>query len=300
MPYRSACLPSDNMNLMAEPSRQDTPFTEESKRSISDLMRKPQPDAFAHSPSLRRAWTRLQAALEIAGPAILENGSGSTGATRIARDATVVEAFLVFLERAQRIKRSDEERFAELSESLVVAVQECFGAANFRPHPSLDGAKGDVAQVAENYGNEARGWKRSARYTQIAVGLSGFICLSSLVWGILYLHHDVTRPVFPTFLPYLALAVTAAIASLLLQRKANEYERLAAESRRLQAQVGFLDPFLAGMDPRITNILRAALAPRLFPRILADDDPLREPIWPSTAELIEALDGESGQLSGAE
>jgi hypothetical protein len=75
------------------------------------------------------------------------------------------------------------------------------------------------------------------------------------------------------------------LAATLLWVQAERYRRSAAESRRLQRQFAALDLYLEPMPEPIRAVMRAALAPRLFSRLLEDNDPMREPIWPSPENL---------------
>lgn len=87
------------------------------------------------------------------------------------------------------------------------------------------------------------------------------------------------------FLGYLMLSALLLLAAIPLWIQAERHRRAGAESRRLERQFAALDAYLEPMQEPARAIMRAALAPRLFSRLLEDNDPMREPLWPSADSL---------------
>jgi hypothetical protein len=61
------------------------------------------------------------------------------------------------------------------------------------------------------------------------------------------------------------------------------------EALRQVRQIETLTPFMIGTDHALSQLLRATVAPRLFPASLDDADLMSEPLWPSAEEVISLL-----------
>ncbi len=70
--------------------------------------------------------------------------------------------------------------------------------------------------------------------------------------------------------------------------QAERHRRSASEFRRLELQFRAFEPYLEPFSGNAQAVMRAALAPRLFSRVLEDLDPMREPIWPDSAAITTA------------
>lgn len=90
--------------------------------------------------------------------------------------------------------------------------------------------------------------------------------------------------------PFGLLALLCAIGSIAMWLNAGRYERNASESSVLARQIVALGPFLTSLSPDLRELMQASLAPRLFARPVGDDDPLREPLWPSSDNLLAAIE----------
>lgn len=84
------------------------------------------------------------------------------------------------------------------------------------------------------------------------------------------------------------------VASLPFWLQARAYKRDSAESRRLQLQTRLVEPYISEMSEPAKTIMKASLAPRIFSRLIEDQDPIREPIWPSS----DVLRGSKLRLTG--
>jgi hypothetical protein len=80
------------------------------------------------------------------------------------------------------------------------------------------------------------------------------------------------------------LVIVAAIAALAVRRSMLRVRELD----RLIAQIGYFDAYVSHMNPAVASLMRATMAQRLFPRLLEDDDPIREPRWPDPATILNA------------
>jgi hypothetical protein len=77
---------------------------------------------------------------------------------------------------------------------------------------------------------------------------------------------------------------------------AARHRSLAAEAWRIHRQLEGLTPYLAPLPPALRNLLRGVLAQRLFPPLLEREEPWREPRWPDTDTLLEAIHAHSETL----
>jgi len=85
----------------------------------------------------------------------------------------------------------------------------------------------------------------------------------------------------------LGVAGFMALLAYALLQLSERSRRSADEHTRLQRHLTSLEPFLGQLPESMRPVVRAGLAPRVFARVLDDDDPTREPIWPTTAELLD-------------
>ena len=147
-----------------------------------------------------------------------------------------------------------------------------------------------LLSTASSFRHDAR---RAAR---IMMGLYlvvlALIALATVMLWLLVFVED-PRPAAPDFvaqsLPSFALM---AIATLLAQQ-ANRQRRNAEELKRVELQMRALPVYLTPLPEPARHLLRSVMLQRLFPRLLEDDDPLRESDWfPSEDYLVITLNEE--------
>lgn len=142
-----------------------------------------------------------------------------------------------------------------------------------------------IMDVADSYGRDAAmGW-RAVRRLYICLGLFLLMLAATLLHGLLSLPSSSSNWA-PTIWAHLAIALVILIVSLPVWFQAERYRRSAAESQRMQRQLRLVDSYLEPLDDRARTIMRAALVPRIFPRLLEDQDPMREPLWPPSEVLL--------------
>jgi hypothetical protein len=151
-----------------------------------------------------------------------------------------------------------------------------------------------LSDVAAGYAADAARERRSALvYFVIATALVLAACgivIAGLIQIASLTHRGITRPswVWAVFSAYLIASLVSLIASGVLILLGERHRRAAQESTRLSRQFEVVEPYLAPMATSARDLIRASLTPRLFSRILSDDDPMREPIWPTAADIANA------------
>jgi hypothetical protein len=80
------------------------------------------------------------------------------------------------------------------------------------------------------------------------------------------------------------LVAVSAIVATAIRRTV----RRGRELDRLIGQIGYFDAYVSPLSPAVASLVRATMAQRLFPRLLEDDDPIREPRWPDPATILNA------------
>jgi hypothetical protein len=92
--------------------------------------------------------------------------------------------------------------------------------------------------------------------------------------------------------PFLARASAClpllAFALALLWLAARQ-RRSAREALRLARQLPALPAYLSSLPPLASHLMRMTMTQRMFPRLIEDTDPLRDPPWPEATELLEAV-----------
>jgi hypothetical protein len=133
-------------------------------------------------------------------------------------------------------------------------------------------------RVADHYGADARDdFLRSA----VLAVLGAVVIVGAAIWGaamIAWGDGEVGSGA--------AVAVLVAFASTPFWWQADRYRRSALETRRLQRHITSVEPYLSGFHGRVGTVVRTSLAQRIFSRTAEDDDPVREPVWPSTEQVI--------------
>jgi len=145
----------------------------------------------------------------------------------------------------------------------------------------------DLGRLARDYGADAERENRLVGRFYAASLLVGTVSVALAVAGLVTAADSKTFQ-FGEFGAFalVALAILAYACALLLQ--AGRHRMAALEARRLQRQLDGLDPYLSPLPKALRDLLRSTLVSSLFSR-LPSEEPWREPQWPETASLIEAI-----------
>ena len=152
-----------------------------------------------------------------------------------------------------------------------------------------------LERLTRSYASDARRQARVSTFLYVAaVALAGVgVALSGIV--VLRAEFRALEPgaVVARLLPsalLLALAVLCGRQAALVRRGAFELDR---QRRQLVGLSGYLLP----LPVPTQDLLRAAMVPRLFPRLLEDDDPTREDDWfPDGDQLLVTVDPDLAEL----
>jgi hypothetical protein len=94
---------------------------------------------------------------------------------------------------------------------------------------------------------------------------------------------------FSEFVAYGLIALVAVAFSAASFHRAAKHGVAAQEATRLERQFHGLDAYLSPMPPALRDLVRGTLVQRLFPGVLEGEEPWREPSWPDTDALLEAI-----------
>jgi hypothetical protein len=152
-----------------------------------------------------------------------------------------------------------------------------------------------LAAVAAEYRQDGTREQKVASaffLTCVLLLLSG---LGFILWGLLHIASPPLRTIaaarsspWSVFSMYLVAALISMIAAAIIVIQAERHRRAAQEATRLARQFDAIEAYLQPMSSPVRDMVRASLAPRLFSRILSDDDPMREPIWPTADDIAKA------------
>jgi hypothetical protein len=93
-------------------------------------------------------------------------------------------------------------------------------------------------------------------------------------------------------LPLIGMGILSVFA-VLLGQQARECRRTLAETLRIKRQLLSLDPYLSPLPELAQHLLRGVMVQRLFPRLLDDENPMREDeVFPQAQDLLLALSPE--------
>lgn len=178
--------------------------------------------------------------------------------------------------------------------NLLVALDSAAvsGARTAVPGPTT-GRVGLQAEDLEPYEADARRDSRLMWVYYVAAGFLTAVTVAGIVW------YSISRPP-PTgdalVLPLSGLAVLLILA-LASGHQARECRRAVFETRRIHRQLLTLDKYLESMPELGRELLRGVMIQRLFPRLMDDDNPMREDdVFPDADKLLLAL---SPQLRNA-
>lgn len=143
--------------------------------------------------------------------------------------------------------------------------------------------------ASRTYERDAR--RQSQLATLLYLAAAGLVALAIVLsWAIVF------RPEFRALgtgglvsrlLPGLLLLGLAAAGG----QQAQRVRRNAEELRRVRRQLVALPGYLLPLPVAAQDLLRAAMLPRLFPRLLEDNDPMREEDWfPDGDQVLAAVD----------
>ena len=173
------------------------------------------------------------------------------------------------------------ELLAALMEEVVVSAEQ--DQSSTMPEVERQRA---INNVADAYGADAdRNQILTTRLYTVLIGLALGAAATVVVGLVDFPTKKGGWP--PLFSAQLSLAGVLLVAIVPIWVQAERHRRAASESRRLERQLRMVDPYLQPLPERTQAVMRAALTPRLFSRLLEDQDPMREPAWPSSGSLFE-------------
>lgn len=205
-----------------------------------------------------------------------------------ARCAHVAQLAKGVCERSPTVPASDARMLDEASASLLaeaVTLRESVALLS-RSRMGLS-TSSELARLAQQYENDARIERREAIFFGLAGLASALLATAVLVWGLARISIGELDSGVGIFAAHVVVALPLLAVSYVLFRSQERRAKSAREARRQMRQLASLDPYVAPLPPNTAHLLRAVLAPRLFPRSIDDDDVLRDPVWPTPRELIE-------------
>ena len=161
------------------------------------------------------------------------------------------------------------------------------------PYPALN-------EAVTEYVHQARDHARGVRNFYVSTIV--FLLLSGSV-GVTWAVRTATSPASlrtSENIVYVALGVIFLICAAYSTFQAGRLRRLHEESSRLGRQLQYLNAYLAPLPKPTQDLIRGTLTQRLFPRALADNDPLREPAWPTPADLLASFSPELADVLASE
>lgn len=200
--------------------------------------------------------------------------------TRLAAEPTAVPVAVALIERVEgHIGRALLAASAEPQKTTEDAADQAAGAGR---DYALD-------ELARAYRDDAARERAGAGWCSAVAVLSFLSAVAAAIWAVAVADGPARAG---RGLPGpLLVCGGAVLAALLLLRTAAARQRAAREYTRLERGVQGLGPYLAPLPAPARHLLRATMAQTLFPRLLDDDDPLRQPVWPEANALLHTIYG---------
>jgi hypothetical protein len=153
------------------------------------------------------------------------------------------------------------------------------GAAHSKPDPVV------FHRLAEDYLKDARNDRSTMSLLYCgSIVFFGLAAVAS-IWSATVGTKDPVV-VSDQLLARVSAVVVLLLAAVTMAWQAGRHRRIGAEQLRLARQLRTFPAYISSIDSgKLKDLMRGALAPRFFSRTLDDDDVLREPSWPSPADL---------------
>lgn len=201
-------------------------------------------------------------------------------------DTAQLVAVLRDAEEPAEVKQRLCERFVEDARRVAAAAQSATSAPASAP-PSVPSDVTLIA-LADDYGHDANRERSAAGARRVFACVLLVAALISVFWAVRLAQDAANGHWIPVVGP-LFLAVASGLGAVVLMRAAAVHDRAAREYTRLQRGIAGIEAYLAPLPPQARHLLRATMTQVLFPRLLEDDDPLREPQWPDQRTLMYAV-----------
>jgi|SRR5664280_32181 protein-S-isoprenylcysteine O-methyltransferase Ste14 len=146
----------------------------------------------------------------------------------------------------------------------------------------------DLGVMVDAYGQDARQVRRVAA---LLVGFATACAVAAAV--VVYVAAGASekggRLALGQFLARASVGMLVLLFGLALLAVGARQLRAAREVQRLQRQLAGLGPYLSPLPQAANHLMRMTMIQRLFPRLLEDNDPLREAKWPDAEVVIRVL-----------
>ena len=144
-----------------------------------------------------------------------------------------------------------------------------------------------MADFGPDYGIDASREQRLMVVSDLAaLGLVGLALL--VAWMAARQTPGVVDPI-AGYVAYAAAFVLLTALAGFFVAQARRHRIAAQEARRLARQIASVDAYLAPLPASTRSLLRATMLQRFFPRLLDDDDPMREPRSPNADHLLHTI-----------
>lgn len=251
-----------------------------------------------HPPQVLANVVRMEAAAEVIHGALERDaltaralGADLTDLNVCARDSAEY-ARVIARRSASDTAPAEYDRLDETTARLLdqaVRARAALSLLSPRGEAGLGGDMIGLSGAAQDYGHDAARERRAARGFLLVAAAATLLAAAALAWGLTRMGDSPGTARLQMFGAHLASAVVLAAAAFVSLRAADRRGRVAGDHHRQQRQLSAVDAYLAPLPDSTRHLLRAALAPRLFSRSIDDDDPLRDPVWPSPAEVLQQL-----------
>jgi hypothetical protein len=180
-------------------------------------------------------------------------------------------------------------RASEAATQVLHQVGRRVDSSTSRPNDGINKppntSQADVAliEIAKKYGADAR---RGAFHVLFLYMTATIFMIASFIGA-----WHITESPAPQLAGRFWAVAGALLVAIVLAYHANTRRRQVDEAQRLERQLTLLPSYLAPLPDAARSLMRAAMIQRVFPRLLEDDDPLRESEWfPGTDHLLLAID----------
>ncbi len=160
-----------------------------------------------------------------------------------------------------------------------------------RPEVSAGSATHSCDDLSIAYATDAAKELRSARTAAFSAGVSLLLSIAVAFWASRLANDAPAGRTLEVLLFPALVSISITILIVFLLRQIHLGQRNAREYRRLSRGLSGLSGYLESLPEPARFLIRATLTPSLFPRLLDDDDPMRQVAWPSERTVLTAIYG---------
>lgn len=213
----------------------------------------------------------------------------------------IADAYLALDDITRALKAARDPRNRNSASTLPIHIQRLTESLNRvvssiqRSKPGHESTQASIASnqalkdVARAYGGDAETeYVAASRCNFIAAALLAAAAASAF-WIVQQATEGGEKETWALILGPTILCIVLSLATIIVFRQAATHRRAGREYIRLERGLLAIPQYLSPLPPEAQHLVRAVMTQSLFPRLLEDDDPIRQINFPDPDTLLTAI-----------